>query len=121
MAMGMTYEQYWFGDPLMATFFYKADRLRRERVNEEAWITGIYMMKAIAGTIGNVFLGKGEDPITYPEEPIRLYSEEKPAEKADSPEDYKDDPDALFALAWMTSMVQAGQNWDKSVVNSDGN
>ena len=112
----MTWDQYWHGDPWMVQSFYKADRLRRERVNEEAWLYGAYVSQAIAGTICNAFLDKGSEPMSYPAEPFPIFQSEKKETEVDK---IQDDPDALFAMAWMTSMVQVGKNWDKSVVNSD--
>ena len=52
LAIGMTYEQYWYGDPLMVRAFYKADKFRREREDMNAWLQGVYFKKAIEASIG---------------------------------------------------------------------
>lgn len=111
MAIGMTYEQYWYGDPLMVRAFYKADRLRRERMDEEAWIHGLYVMNAISATVGNAFKKKGEQPDEYPKEPVTVTKrrEEEQARKKRASEQ-----EAAWALAWMTSFVRAGKNWGKN-------
>lgn len=109
MAIGMTYEQYWYGDPLMVRAFYKADKLRREREDENAWLQGLYIMNALDATVGNMFREKGSQRAEYPEEP---FSVRKKREKQERTEEEKD-RDAIWAEAWMSSFVQAGKNWGK--------
>ena len=46
MAMGMTYEQFWDGDPDLVRAYRSADQIRRRRRNEEMWLEGIYMVEA---------------------------------------------------------------------------
>ena len=66
----MTYEQYWYGDPLMVRAFFKADQIRREREDMNAWLQGVYFKKAIESSIGNAFREKGQQPAEYPDGPI---------------------------------------------------
>ena len=104
MSMGMTYDQYWYGDPLMVRAFFKADKLRQKRVNEEAWLYGAYVYHALAATVGNMGNKKGETPIKYPTEPMEI----------DRPKEKQEENDALFAEAWMTQFVEVGKNWGKN-------
>lgn len=106
----MTYEQYWYDDPLMVRAFYKADKLRRERMDEEAWLHGVYICAAIDSTIGNAFRKNG-DPAEYPKEPITI-TEKRKNDEAHARE--KQEKEALWAMAWMESFVQAGKNWGKN-------
>ena len=108
MAIGMTYEQYWYGDPLMVRAFYKANELKREKADQEAWLNGLYMMSAINATVCNMFRKSGTAPSEYPSEP---YSMQKKREKEELEDQAKKDQEATFALAWMSSFVQAGKNW----------
>lgn len=111
MAIGMSYEQYWYGDPLMVRAFYKADKLRRERMDEEAWLNGLYVMKAIDSTICNGFRKSGQDPAEYPKKPyFVIRAEEEEREKTEK----EKEQEALWAMAWMSSFVQAGKNWGKN-------
>lgn len=48
MAIGMTYEQYWYGDPFMVRSFLEADKVRQERKNYEVWLQGMYIYDAIS-------------------------------------------------------------------------
>jgi len=82
MAIGMTYEQYWYGDPLMAQDFFEADRLRKKREDELAWWQGLYVQKALLSTVGNLFLEEGADPNMYPQSPLlEEMSKEREAER----------------------------------------
>jgi len=100
--MGMSYELYWFGDTWLIEAYRKADRLKQERANENAWLQGVYHGMAISSTIGNAFLQKGATPVKYPEEPIPLDKKEK--QEAD---------EELIAQVYMNNMVRAGKNWGK--------
>lgn len=65
----MTYEQYWYGDPLMVRAFYAADKLRQEQKDADAWLNGIYVLKALDATVCNMFR-KGKKLAEYPNMPI---------------------------------------------------
>ena len=75
MAMGMTYEQFWDGDPMMAKAFREADMIRRRRRNEELWLEGIYTAEALSATVGNMF-SKGTKH-KYPSEPFPITEHEQ--------------------------------------------
>jgi len=105
MAIGMTYEQYWYGDPLMVRDFYKAEQLRQQRRNEEAWLNGVYIMHALNATVCNMFRKEQEK---YPDKPFELAKQEDNIDKQN-----REEQEALFAQAYMSQMVQAGKNWGK--------
>ena len=109
MAIGMTYEQYWYGDPLMVRAYYKADKLRKKREDETAWANGLYVLNALNATVGNMFRKSGQQPFEYPKEPFSVskMKENKPKTEGDS------EKEAIWAQAWMSSFVQAGKNWGK--------
>ena len=75
MAMGMTYEQFWDGDVMMAKSFREADMIRRRRRNEELWLEGIYTAEALSATVGNMFT-KGSKH-QYPSEPFPITAAEQ--------------------------------------------
>lgn len=109
MAIGMTYEQYWYGDPLMVRAFYKAEQLRQQRMNEEAWLFGSYTYRALDSTVGNMMREKGAIPSEYPEKPVELVKQEETEVKKENREEQEE----VYALAYMTNMVMAGKNWHK--------
>ena len=52
----MTYNEYWYGDPLMARDYYRAFRIRRKQEDERMWLQGLYVLQALQATVGNLFL-----------------------------------------------------------------
>lgn len=109
MAIGMTYEQYWFGDPLMVRDFYKAWKLKQQQINEEAWLHGIYILKALDATVGNAMRKQGSQVIEYPSKPLELYKQEETKEQKTQ----REEEEAKFAEAYMMNMIMAGKNWKK--------
>lgn len=111
MAIGMTYEEYWFGDPMMVRAYYKADQLRRERIDEDAWINGLYVLSALEATVGNAFREKGQRPVEYPKEPYTL-SKKRQEEKERT--EREKEQEAVWAKAWMQSFVDAGRKFGRN-------
>ena len=81
--MGMTYEQYWEGDPWAVIAYRKADRIQMQRKNEYAWIQGMYIYEAIcdASPLLHPNAKRGTKAIPYREKPYPLDGEEKTPEQ----------------------------------------
>jgi len=112
LALGMTYDQYWYGDPLMVRAYYKADRIRQQRMNDEAWLYGAYVLRAMqsALSVSDLFRPKGQHQgIKYPEKPIEVDGEEKD----ELYREQREEQEALYAQAYMMNMVMSGKNWGK--------
>ena len=107
--MGMTYEQYWFGDPLMARAFFQADSIRKQLVNEQAWLSGLYTYHALDSIVGNMMRKKGMKPAEYPEKPIDFGLIEETKEEKEE----REDQEVVYAQAYMMNMVLSGKNWKK--------
>ena len=110
MAIGMTYDEYWYGDPLLVRAFYKADQLRRKRADEDAWLHGLYILSALNATVGNMFRKSGQAPAEYPLEP---YTQKEERERKQRLDEEAKEREAAWAYAWMNSFVQAGKNFGK--------
>lgn len=67
---GMTYEQYWYGDPWMVRAYAQAYLMKRKVTNEEMWLQGIYMCHALQSIIGTAF---GKKKIDYIKKPLEIY------------------------------------------------
>ena len=106
----MTYDQYWYGDPLMVRAFYKAEKIRQKRVNEEAWLHGAYVYRALDATVGNTMRKKGANPAEYPKEPLSLDAEEDDTLLS---KEEREEQEINYAKAYMMNMVMAGKNWHK--------
>ena len=70
MVYGMTYEQYWYGDPWMVRAYAQAYLLKRKIENENAWIQGAYIANAVTVAIANIF---GKKKIDYLKQPFDLF------------------------------------------------
>ena len=75
LSIGMSWEQFWEGDPFLVKAYRKAESIRRRRLNEELWLSGIYPSEALASTVGNMF-SKGNKH-KYPSEPLPITEEER--------------------------------------------
>lgn len=64
LAIGMPYELYWDGEPRLAVHYRKADILRQQRSNNDAWLQGVYFRMAVASTL--------DKKAKYPKEPFKL-------------------------------------------------
>ena len=71
--MGMSYEQFWEGEPSLARAYRRADEINRRRLNQELWLNGRYMVEALTATVGNM-LSKSKHE--YPAEPMPITAAE---------------------------------------------
>lgn len=73
MAIGMTYEQYWYGSPYMIKAFEKAHDLRNQQKNQEMYIMGNYIFDALTIAFSNFHLdGKRHTMNKYLKKPYDL-------------------------------------------------
>ena len=110
----MTYEQYWYEDPLLVRDFLRAEQYRLKRENQTLWLNGMYMAQAITSTIGNAFLAKGQKPNTYPERPLPIDEEDLEIERQ-----IKEENEVKRAEEWMKNLVAMhNSRWEKEHGNS---
>ena len=67
MVYGMSYDEYWFGEPYRAEFYKKAYKLKRKIKDEELWTQGMYIYEALldVSPILHAFCSKGTKPLPY--------------------------------------------------------
>lgn len=78
LSIGMTYEQYWDGDCLLAKYYRKAHELKQKRRNQELWLQGAYFYEALCDVapVLHAFAKKGTKVTPYVEEPFALTDKE---------------------------------------------
>ena len=83
LSIGMSPEQYWDGDPMLAKYYREADELKRSRRNQELWLQGMYIYEALCDVspVMNAFAKKGTRPSPYPDHPYPLSVKERATEK----------------------------------------
>lgn len=92
MAMGMTPDEYWNGDPALLKAYRKMDEIRRERENEMLWLQGMYIYEAIGdlAPILHAFAKKGTEAKPYAERPYPITKRlKKEAEEAKEQREYE--------------------------------
>ena len=79
LSIGMTPEQYWEGDPTLAKYYRKADEIRKERLNEELWLQGMYIYEALCDVspVLHSFAKKGTKPHPYSEKPYSITEKQR--------------------------------------------
>ena len=83
LSIGMTPEQFWDGDPLLAKYYRQADELKQKRKNQDLWLQGMYIYEALCDVapIFHAFAKRGTKPVPYPDHPYSLTTKEREDEK----------------------------------------
>lgn len=71
MGYGMSYDEYWYGEPYRAKFYREAYEIQMKHKDEEFWIQGMYIYDALCrvSPILHAFSKSGAKPLPYPKEP----------------------------------------------------
>ena len=74
LSIGMSSEQYWEGDCMLAKYYRKAEELRTDRRNQELWLQGLYIYEALCDVapVLRAFTAKGTKPTPYSSKPYPL-------------------------------------------------
>ena len=70
MLYGMTYDEFWHGDPWMAKAYKEKHLLERKQKNEEMWVNGMYQLSALSVALNNAF---NKSKIKYVEKPFDIF------------------------------------------------
>jgi len=95
MAYGMTYEQFWDGDPHAVKAFRQAYELKRDMENEHMWLQGMYIYDAIQRLIPAMRVMSSDNPEPYPDKPYEIRPKTK-AEKKSAERKAMDDMQAYL-------------------------
>ena len=108
LAIGMSYAEYWDGDPVLAQYYRKAYRIKQEEINNNAWLQGLYIYDAVTTALHNALrgMGKQKSPAKdYAKQPYQFNNKAKTeAEKAKEVEIEQEK-----AAAWMENFVRINQ------------
>lgn len=83
MAIGMTYQEYWYEDCWLSEYYLKAYKIKQEQKNQELWLQGVYIYEALidVSPILHPFSKKGTKPLEYPKKPYSLFEDKKEKEE----------------------------------------
>lgn len=73
MYIGMSYDEFWYGDSSLVCVYKKIHRYKMEESNQQMWVMGLYMAHAIESTVGNMLSSKGSKKIEYLKEPLQIF------------------------------------------------
>ena len=111
LAIGMSYAEYWEGDPILTQYYRKAYHIKQDEINNNAWLQGLYIYDAVSTALHNALRGFGKQkppPKDYAKQPYQFGNKVKSeAEKAKEVQIEQEK-----AAAWMENFVRI--NSDKS-------
>ena len=102
MALGMTRDEYWNGDPFLVYDYIEADAERQIRRNQEAWLQGAYICEAVGVAIAQAFSKNRNNLPKYPDSPYDLSPAYETAGE-------KEQREAKEAEAYMESLFAWGK------------
>lgn len=107
LSIGMTEAQYWEGDCTLVKAYEEAEKMRRDRRNQEAWLQGMYFYDALSriSPILHAFAKKGTKAQPYVEEPYPL-DQKQVDEKKRKQEKQKSDK----GLRYMKNLVASNNH-----------
>lgn len=106
LAIGMSFAEYWEGDPSLTRYYRKAYQIKQEEINNKAWLQGLYIYDAVSTALHNALRGKNTRPREYAKQPYDFKNREKTeAEKAKEVE-----VEQQKAAAWMENFVRINQS-----------
>jgi hypothetical protein len=82
LSIGMTYEQFWDGDPNLVKYYRQAEEIRIERKNQELWLQGLYVYEAMCDVapIMHAMAKKGTKAQPYPDQPYAITEKQRKRE-----------------------------------------
>lgn len=83
MSYGMSYDEFWYGEPYRTKFYREAYKLKIRQKDEELWRQGVYIYEALCkvSPILHAFSKKGTKPLPYSEKPYSYDSDEYKTEQ----------------------------------------
>lgn len=84
MAIGVSYDDFWYGD-YCALKYYEDVYLQKRKVhNEEMWMQGAYVHHSLGVSLHNAFRKTGQQPEEYMKKPIEFFPKTKEEEEAEA-------------------------------------
>ena len=83
MAIGMSYDEFWYKSPKLAKHYLKAFKIRQKQEGERLWLQGYYNYIALCSVspVLHAFAKQGTKPLEYPKHPINTSKEEIEAQE----------------------------------------
>ena len=79
MLYGMSYDEFWYGKPILAKYYREKHKLEIEQTNQQLWLQGLYIYDAFAVVLSNAFSKRKKK---YIEHPLDLFPPTEEEQKA---------------------------------------
>lgn len=79
IAIGMSYEQYWYDDPYLVRVYKRAYDIKKQEQNQILWLQGLYNYNAFATALGNLSsaIAGRKGTAEYIKEPLDIFPKTK--------------------------------------------
>ena len=116
LSIGMTYEEFWDGDPHLAKYYRQADELRVERKNQELWLQGMYIYEALCDVapILQAMAKKGTKAQPYPEQPYAITEKQRKRELVEKERRVAEKGKRMMEMFMKQSNKQFGETSQKT-------
>lgn len=104
LSIGMSYDEFWHGNADLPRYYRKAYKLRQEKVNQDAWLNGLYVYDALTSAMSHLSSNKSHHK-AYAEKPYSFDSKKNAEEKVIE--------EQAKAEMWMKSWAAATQKMFK--------
>ena len=111
MSIGMSYQEFWYEDCWIANYYLKAYTIKKDQINEQLWLQGMYVFEAIlcASPVLHAFSKKGTKPLPDAEKPF-LMDKINPVEKTQEQIEREKENERLKAIVHFNNVFRAMEN-----------
>lgn len=104
LSIGMTYELFWEGDPMLAKYYRQAEEIRNDKRNQELWLQGMYIYEALCDVapILHSMAKRGTKARPYTEKPYAITEKQRLREAEE-----KERLNALKAKRFMEALMSS--------------
>lgn len=78
MSIGMTYDEYWYGEPERTKYYRDSHTLQCKSRNQELWLQGLYFIRSIQTALDS------KNKVKYFEKPIDIFPKTEAEKKAEA-------------------------------------
>ena len=110
LAIGMSYAEYWEGDPKLTQYYRRAYQIRQEEINNNAWLQGMYVYDAVSTALHNALRGKNSKARDYAKQPYEFNKRNKTEQEKAKEVEVEQEK----AAAWMENFVRLNSNKSQS-------
>lgn len=91
LSIGMTYDEFWNQDCLLAKYYRESQKMKDQKKNTEMWIQGMYVYEALIAVspVLHAFAKEGTKPLEYAKKPYPLTKEQSDHDKETQEEQRK--------------------------------